>query len=86
MSSTQTMQPPSARGDAVRRHVADDMFGLPDWLYRSEAFAEDLSGNELLALPPQVQPPKRQLFSAALYLATLGLALACSVPTALLMA
>jgi hypothetical protein len=87
MSSTLSLQSSTAMSDAACRHAAgDDVFGLPDWIYRSEAFAEDLSGSELLALPPQVQRPARGLPSAALYLATLGLAVAASVPTAWLFA
>ena len=86
MSSTLSLQSSAAMSDAACRTTAgDDAFRLPDWLYRSEAFAEDLSGSELLALP-QVQRPARGLPSAALYLATLGLAVAASLPTAWLFA
>lgn len=85
MSSTHSLQFPSATGDAVRRNDgADEVFSLPDWLYRSEAFAEDLGGCELQAMPAPAQRPSWRLSSAVLYLATLGLALAASVPTALI--
>lgn len=86
MSSTLSIQSP-AMSEAARRNAAgDDVISLPDWLYRSEAFAEDLAGTELMGLPPQVQRPARGLSSAALYLATLGLALASIVPTTMLFA
>lgn len=66
--------------------AADTLASLPAWLYRSEAFAEDL---------PMVEAPRRAApapqpaagsarASGLLYLATLGLALASIVPTALL--
>lgn len=68
---------------------SESLGGLPAWVYRSEAFAEDLP---LVApvnpLPGQVplvgQPAPRA--SGALYLATLAVALASTVPMALLAA
>jgi len=69
--------------------ACDESFGLPEWLYRSEAFAEDLAGALAAAPVAHELPAPRRLqrhASAALYLATLGLALVCSVPSALLVA
>ena len=57
---------------------ADDDFDVPGWLYRSEAFAEDLL--------PGDAPPRRTLrerLPASLYVATLALA-ALALPATLL--
>jgi hypothetical protein len=70
----------------------DEQFSRPDWLYRSEAFAEDLAADAPLAVAA-AQPGRQgrelgsqSLSSGALYLATLVLAIASSVPSALLVA
>ncbi|HSW07983.1 hypothetical protein [Aquabacterium sp.] len=86
MSFTQIF--PTATPHAACAERADDeLFSLPDWLYRSEAFAEDLPGGAPLAAVAVAQSPRRvRLSSGALYLATLALAVASSVPTALLVA
>lgn len=90
MSTVLNLTPASATpSTACRDRAADECFGLPDWLYRSEAFAEDLPGTEApMPLPAQAQRPRRsqRLGSGALYLATLVLALASTVPTTWLLA
>ncbi len=71
---------------AERRDEAAELLALPVWLYRSEAFAEDLPVSEpvVCGLPAGGHRPSGSgLRSGALYLATLALAVAASVPSAL---
>ncbi|WP_395702677.1 hypothetical protein [Aquabacterium sp.] len=88
MTATLTL-PPAAAQD---RDEAAELLAMPAWLYRSEAFAEDLPAAEPLwrGPAPMGRPRAAQraagLRSGALYLATLALALAASVPSALLLA
>ncbi|MBI5254985.1 MAG: hypothetical protein HY855_00690 [Burkholderiales bacterium] len=68
---------------------AEDDTALPAWVYRSEAFAEDLP--RALA-PVEVPTPRgtpaqrRWRLPGALYFATLALAVLATVPTTLLTA
>jgi hypothetical protein len=61
---------------------ADDDLGLPGWVYRSEAFAEDLLDSEVAG---RAQPMNlRRLLPGVLYPATLLLAVLATLPSALL--
>lgn len=90
MSTLLSLPTPTAVNPAAaslaREHAVDDLFSLPDWLYRSEAFAEDLPG----VVAPQaakVTPEKARRglrLPGALYLATLALAVVASVPGTLI--
>lgn len=67
----------------------ESLGGLPAWVYRSEAFAEDLPlvapVNPVPAQPPLARQPAPRA-PGALYLATLAVALASTVPMALMAA
>ena len=67
-TATLTMPTPVVEFDAASGCTEDDL-GLPGWLYRSEAFAEDLRG----------------LLSAVLYPATVLLAVLATLPSALML-
>jgi hypothetical protein len=82
MISTATMPAPAAAFTAAPMLDAEDA-GLPTWLYRSEAFAEDLVAGED-ATPPA--PGARRPMPALLYGATLAAALIALWPAAGLMA
>lgn len=75
---------PAAALAAADIGAADELFSLPAWLYRSEAFAEDLP---LPAAPlpalAEVSAPRRRHLSGLLYLATLVMAVAASLPGAI---
>jgi len=72
----------AARGaDALS---SDELFSLPAWLYRSEAFAEDLPpAAPVPSAAAEVAAPRRLARPAFLYLATLVLAVAASLPGAI---
>lgn len=85
MTATLTL-PPAAAQD---RNEAVELLAMPAWLYRSEAFAEDLPASEPLtrggaSATRSPDGARSRLRSGALYLATLALALAASVPSAML--
>lgn len=68
---------------------ADDDLALPAWLYRSEAFAEDLPRTMAPIHVPAPAPAtrmRRWRLPGALYVATLALAVLATVPTTLLTA
>lgn len=80
MTAATLTMPAPVEFDAATGLTEDDL-GLPGWLYRSEAFAEDLQGEgELLATPPR---GLRGLLSAVLYPATVLLAVLATLPSAL---
>ncbi|WP_284615840.1 hypothetical protein [Aquabacterium humicola] len=80
MTATATM--PAAAFTAAPMLDADEA-GLPTWLYRSEAFAEDLlGGDDAMAAPSAVSRP----VPALLYGATLAAALIALWPAAGLVA
>lgn len=84
LSLAVTASPATALADD--RVAGDELFSLPAWLYRSEAFAEDLPGAAAaLAAAPEATAPRasRRGLPTVLYLATLMLAVAASVPGAI---
>lgn len=81
-TATLTMPAQHVEFDAASGCTEDDL-GLPGWLYRSEAFAEDLQGD---ADPLSIAPRGlRGLLSAVLYPATVLLAVLATLPSALLL-
>jgi hypothetical protein len=80
MNTATLTMPAPVEFDAASGLTEDDL-GLPGWLYRSEAFAEDLQGD----LDPLASAPRglRGLFSAVLYPATVALAVLATLPSAL---
>ncbi|NRF66572.1 hypothetical protein HLB44_06220 [Aquincola sp. S2] len=77
MVSTATLSQPAVAA-ALQQGDGDEL-ALPGWLYRSEAFAEDLLPADERAAPPA--GAGRQA-SAALYAVTLGVALLALWPAA----
>jgi hypothetical protein len=80
MNTATLTMPAPVEFDAASGLTEDDL-GLPGWLYRSEAFAEDLQGD----LDPLSSAPRslRGLLSAVLYPATVVLAVLATLPSAL---
>jgi hypothetical protein len=80
MTTATLTMPAPVEFDAASGLTEDDL-GLPGWLYRSEAFAEDLQAD----LDPLASAPRglRGLFSAVLYPATVVLAVLATLPSAL---
>jgi hypothetical protein len=82
MTTATLTMPATVEFDAASGCTEDDL-GLPGWLYRSEAFAEDLQGD---ADPLSIAPRGlRGLLSAVLYPATVLLAVLATLPSALLL-
>jgi hypothetical protein len=83
MTTATLTMPAPVEFDAASGLTEDDL-GLPGWLYRSEAFAEDLQGDlDPLASAPRGLRGLRGLFSAVLYPATVVLAVLATLPSAL---
>ena len=81
MTTATLTMPPAVEFDAASGLTEDDL-GLPGWLYRSEAFAEDLQAD----LDPLASAPgglRGRLLSAVLYPATVVLAVLATLPSAL---
>lgn len=80
MTTATLTMPAPVSFDAALGCTEDDL-GLPGWLYRSEAFAEDLQADtDPLAAAPM---GLRRLFPALLYPATVALAVLATLPSAL---
>ncbi|HYE70127.1 MAG TPA: hypothetical protein VD932_01215 [Aquabacterium sp.] len=80
MTTAMLTMPAPVEFDAASGLTEDDL-GLPGWLYRSEAFAEDLQGDgDPLASAPR---DLRGLLSAVLYPAAVLLAVLATLPSAL---
>ncbi len=73
--STPTLTMPLPTG---RTAAAFDDAALPDWLYRSEAFAEDLPSESLTTIEPAEADSR---LPGALALLTLAMALVAAVAT-----
>jgi hypothetical protein len=80
MTTATLSLPTTVEFDAVSGCTEDDL-GLPGWLYRSEAFAEDLQGDVDPLVP--ASPSLRGLMSAVLYPATVLLSVLATLPAAL---
>lgn len=79
--TTATLNTPATLGFDAASGCTEDDLGLPGWLYRSEAFPEDLQGDS----DPfnTASPSLRGLLSALLYPATVLLSVLAMLPSAL---